>query len=179
MGCTILGEDYQAILDAQWRYYQDISLKALDLLPPETAKLLTNPAICSFLEEHFNSIQGSEFYLLNEQGSYLMVNAKGEKFWMILTNDKALESYYEIAVDHQAKASILSDLKNKNKVPFLLTEKQHRLTVAEWPKYMHSIKPIPNTEGSYYAFIQDKKGLYEEPCLYAVSHEKYLEQLET
>lgn len=98
-----------------------------------------------------------EFYLLDEYGSYLFLDAEGKPSILAVTTEEMIASYIDYAKNDSSPTKIIEGLESKKIIPFFLSDEDFNVRPAEWGPYLHSAKLLPGRENYYYAYITDPK----------------------
>ncbi len=76
-----------------------------------------------------------EFYLLDDSGSFLMVDSLGKPIWLIVRTEEDMRTYYELAEGDNASNDLLESLKNKEKITLFSNEDSVVPDLKEWHFY--------------------------------------------
>lgn len=99
-----------------------------------------------------------EYYLLDLNGSYLLVNGDGKTKIFTCFSDSDFENYFNIASDLNASENVLLFLKRREKLVFFYSDDDYAVSAEQWENYMHDAKKIK--EGLYYAIIENVDAKY-------------------
>lgn len=165
---TLMEGLVQTVRELQTSYF--LSLSEMVLSRVRNSSLLSlacinDPVFIEFFHQLCEKNKITEYYLLNEYGSYLLLNNQGKPSWLIVANSKLMEGNYQFAeYGDNVPESILSLLKNKEKIPYFHTEQDWKTPPAQWEKYMHSVQVLPGKETYYYAYITDPNAYDIQPA---------------
>lgn len=165
-----MSELKQTIKDLQETYFQATSESVVNRLINDNicpAIFLNDPSFIHF----FNSLRDknhiAEYYLMSEQGSFLMLDKQGQPSWLAMANEDMMETYYRLADDDNAPKEVVEALKNKQMIPYFHTEDDFHTRPSEWQPYLYPAKVLKGKETYYYACIND-------PSAYDISRDKIL-----
>lgn len=147
----------QAVHVCQQSYFAGISapiVKALTTTPPS---FISNSIFQDFLKQLIQKNYISEYYLVDAMGSFLLINQKNERFWLVVQSDQQIENYLHIIQDDDnASEEIISALDKKEKLLCLFSEDDFNQPVEKWHSYLHPAHKIESLNYAYYAFISVK-----------------------
>lgn len=165
----------QSIKQLQRKYFLQLSQAVLDRLDGTLKKLkrLHDPKIINLFNNLCQEHQIEEYYLLDSTGSFLLIDKAGNPKWFALLNQHELNDFYQDAELEQASSSVISALKNHEKVPFFYSEGDLFTPPTEWEPYLHPAKQIIGLDTYYYAVIENNP-LYEWRSENTFLYPKYL-----
>lgn len=140
-----------SINDAQWKYF----LQKFKYITDNISIQLSNEFFSIFWYELFNKIAPTEFYLLDNFGSFLFLDINANPTYFLVKSDKELCKYYEMAKDNYAPDNILNKLETKKFLPFFYTDDDQNLSVEQWDKHLYPAHALPHTS-YYYSIINDR-----------------------
>ncbi len=98
-----------------------------------------------------------EYYQLDDKGSFIFLGEKSQAIWFLIIEKSKLEEYYEIAFHSGADFSVISAIKNHNKIPILIDEEDHRKSVLEWDNLLQPLKKFKSIPDFYYLILNEKQ----------------------
>lgn len=127
----------QAIKKSQDDYFKQAATPLFNYLCqssisfiPDEIESIHRKFLSNFPSNHF-----AEYYLLDTSGSMLFIDFYGNSKWLILKTNKEIESYYDIALNHDAPDRIIRSLEEKTATPFFLTDNDHQISAQDWTLY--------------------------------------------
>ncbi len=109
--------------------------------------------------ELFNNLckkhQIVEYYLLDEQGSYLLLDKNKKMKWLIVKKESEMKNLINFAAFEEAPEPILNALQNRDKLPYFHTEIELNKPPSEWEEYLYPAIKLHGKELYYYSFIDD------------------------
>lgn len=115
----------------------------------------------------------SEHYLVDQHGSFLLLDHNGDQTWVIIRTEEEIAGFHQTAVTSLISDEITEKLAKRTHVPILLTEDEARKPASEWQQFLHSIKPVPGSPGSYCAIIRGNLFDFRKQNTF-VSHQDFL-----
>ncbi len=142
-----------SLQETQFEEFSEVIIKNLSAC---SSASLSDPLLVNFLKNFFKANNIVEYYLINESGCFLMVNARGDLSWMIIKNEEEMLEYTNSAIDNYGNREIIKELQSREKVLFLYTEADHiNVTVDDWGKYLYpATKLVGENNTYYYSHIQ-------------------------
>ena len=120
----------------------------------------THPILSSEYTNFFNDLIKEhgicEYYLLNDSGSYSLLNQKGKQKILLLFLEDEIKEMYEEALHRGLDISLCDSLYNCKKALCYYDKLNEGWPVsAEWKQYMHPIQRIEINNTNYYTAIID------------------------
>lgn len=161
----------QSIKNAQMAYYFESTQQAA-----EHVLCLHDPVFVAAFQEIQKQYDIAEFYLLDSQGSFLMLDIEANPFWFIVKDEEEMSGLQEMAEMADAPDSVLDALKSRTKIPYFYSEQDFKIAPSAWEKYMHPAKVLEGKKLYYYAFFSDTT-LYPLEKDKIVSYQTFLQQM--
>jgi len=160
------------------KYFQLLSQSIIDKLNGVAHKLnrLSDPNLISFFNQICREKAIVEYYLIDGNGSFLLIDNKGTPAWFVLLNGQDIQEFYSYALLEKAPMAVIEALKTQQKLPFFYTEDDLQTPPADWENYLHPAKPVPQAADYYYALIEDASAYHWETAE-IISYKTYLDQL--
>jgi CheY-like chemotaxis protein len=168
---------HESIYRLQRQYFQNMSEMITRMLAVNSPNCLQDAAFSKLFHQICEDNHIVEFYLMENSGSFMLLDKHAQMSCLIVKNDQDLKMYYDLARDNKAPEDVLSDLRSGNKIPFYAQFGEHHQTWSDWSNYLYPAEKIQGQETYYYALIkgalpfdvnQDK----------IVSYHDYLESLD-
>ena len=148
-----------AIHKLQKDYFNERSHTFIESLLKSPTCVLSDTRLINTLKEYMQKNNIIEYYLLNETGSFLMLEADGKPHWFAVVSENEIAEDYEFASgeDYQPDPKVLNGLNNRNMMLFRISEKQ-RMNIGPdgktgWLSYMHPAKKFEAEHGVFYYSI--------------------------
>jgi CheY-like chemotaxis protein len=157
----------------QWEYFTQLSEYILTMLRGNPECALFNSCYQKIVHNYFLAYPYSEFYLIDETGSFVFIKSNGDISWLIVRSVEEMLRNYELARDYSNEFKLpdifLNDLKHFRSIPFLFTDEQFALPISDWVKYSHQAKPVNDNNYFYYSIIESAKGYISEDDILSFS----------
>ncbi len=144
-----------AIIELQQRYFIDLSAKFVSSLKrkKETMLFLSDP----LFSEKFLQITAenhiTEYYLMNENGSFLLIDEAGVNSYFAVLSEAAVQDFYDYAQYENAPKEILDALKNRTHLLYFHTDEDLQLPPQQWQNKLYRAKRLDGNETYYYCYI--------------------------
>lgn len=147
------------ITDLQRAYFQELSdvvTHSLVKNPDLPTYCLADPVFKNFFQDFLTTHKVTEYYLLDQYGSFLFLNENGKVSWLIVKSEDAMES----AASEVEGLSIPEDIREKIKKKQVITydfahpDLYFPQNVADWPKMVYPASPLNGKETYYYCYIE-------------------------
>lgn len=142
-----------SIEDLQINYYKEMSEMIIQMLALNSPHFLNDPLFAKFFNRICRENQIVEYYLTENTGSFLLMNADAEPCSLIVKSEQDLKMYYELACDNNAPQTILEDLKLGRKIPYFW--QANELEWNEWSSCLFDAKKIEGEQIYYYGLVEN------------------------
>jgi CheY-like chemotaxis protein len=151
----------------QNKYFYQLTDSVLQQLAPDATlkTLLSDPVFVKFFINLYKEKNCTEHYLLDEHGSFLLLDKNGTPTWLIIKSEHGLHDLYLQAEIEKAPQEVQSALKDKTKVPYFHTEADLKTPPTQWQKYLHPATALKGDQTYFYAVLTG-------PNAYHINHEK-------
>lgn len=145
------------IIEEQKCYFFDRSRSTIENLKVSQNFHFANHAVQKVFHEFCVDNHIVEYYMINSNGSCLLLDFYGRPFWFVLVDELELNDFLDIAEDQRASSEILKLLKTKQKIPFFpLSTNFMDAQDDRWSAYLHSAQKISSDKDYYCAFVRDR-----------------------
>lgn len=161
----------------QQKFFMNLSELVISKLTKKTNQLLScleDIAFANLFINCFNSCKAVEYYLLNEYGSFLFLDKDANPSWLIVADEDAMESYYNIAEFYDdTPETVTKALKEKTMIPYFHMESVE-IPPTHWLSYMHPAESLEGNKKYYYAFVTNSSAynIYPEKI---ISYQTFLD----
>lgn len=138
-----------AIEQLKEEYFFMLSKMCLDSLEPSVSKLLNQENFLKIFTQVMSQAKAVEYYLMDNQGSFLFLDAYGKPTWLFVKNEQEFQQDVEMLKGLEAPASLRGPVENREKMLILLSKEDHHKSVLEWDQYLFSATQLD--EKHYYA----------------------------
>lgn len=145
------------ITESEHNYFAKLSQTVFDNINNVSHKLarLRDPVFVEFFNKLCKEKSFIEYYLLDDSGSFLLIDKNGSPYWLAVLDEEELYDFYIYAETEQAPASVVEPLKNKEKIPLFYTEEDLKVFPSNWTKYLHPSQKLEGIKTYYYSLVND------------------------
>ncbi|MDF2868215.1 MAG: CheY-like receiver [Gammaproteobacteria bacterium] len=145
------------IRELEQKYFLILSQSIIDKMNGSSDKLyrLRDPHIINFFNQLCREKAIIEYYLIDSNGSFLLIDNKGCPYWLALLSNQELYEFYEYAATEKAPQAVISALKDRQKMPFFYTDDDLTTPPSGWEDYLHPAQTIPGTTTYHYTLIEN------------------------
>lgn len=155
---NILEQINEAVVAAQFEYFANRSERWQDSLPnkEDLPLWLHQPEIVNFIVSQMQATHSVEFYVLNEAGDILLIDAKGEMHLLLMRDEKGMaETFMQADFAYKSEPEpeslpLLEKLKKGELILEPLTQEQMYESLLEWKPFLHPAKRLDINGKSYY-----------------------------
>lgn len=150
----------QALAQMQQDYFLNLSAIALNQSNKQSRKLLkylSDPAFITLFDKVRHQVQAIEYYLLDNQGSFLFLDKDAKPSCLIVVSDEEMDAYYNIAKYGDATEQVIKSLENRTKLPYFPASLERKIPPFTWEKYLYPAEVVEGKERYYYSFITNPK----------------------
>lgn len=98
-----------------------------------------------------------EYYSVTNTGSLLMLDENAKPSWLAILSDDQMAAFYVTAEYGGSSQEILSALKDKKKIPFILSNEADYVLPNDWDDYFYPANLLKGQTDYYYAYITEHK----------------------
>lgn len=143
----------QAVSLLKESYFSDLSTKLLPNISQAKKSLLHNPTYINFARNLQGQFNTAEHYLLDVNGSSLLLDAVGNPLWIIIKHESEIDNLTDIANNQEAPDHLINTLKNREMIPFFFSEEDYQQPASCWNEYLFPAYPVTGVSGYYYTTI--------------------------
>ncbi|MFA6037991.1 MAG: response regulator [Legionellales bacterium] len=118
---------------------------------------LTDPMFFKLFNEVVKKCNIIEYYLLDDEGSYLMLDQKGQVFILAILEAVGLEAMAQQAIDEFAPDNIVKALESKKYMPFFYSKEDAATPATEWSNFLYPAHALKGQQTYYYSVIPHSK----------------------
>jgi CheY-like chemotaxis protein len=136
---------------------------------------LNDPAYIDLFKKikaHYDIV---EDYIIDENGSFLLLDAKGNAYFLVIMDEPTLESYAEFAVDSAAPEALINTLRSQEFIPFFYSEDDFNTHPNDWENYLHPAKTFEGARKYFYSLIKPND-FYKPEIVGLESYQQFLSQ---
>ena len=128
-------------------FFEKLSYPLLNCFSSKKEAIITSDEYANHLKKIINELNIVEYFLLNTQGSYLLIKEDGTRHYFMILLDKQLDEYIEIAQDMKGDSHIINKMIERTHAPFFISETDYKLPVSDWN---FLLQPIQQANGYHY-----------------------------
>lgn len=132
----IISEVEESILACQHGFFCKQSYPVLNSLHVPEDSLLWTRELFDRLRKVIQESAATSYYLIDNIGSYLLMNEFGEKIYFINMIERQFDEYLDVAINAGAPSDIIEKLKNRTHAPVFLKSKDYQLSPKHWLNIM-------------------------------------------
>ncbi len=167
---------HKAIVRLQQCYFNGLSQSIIQCLSANPNSCLSDPIFIDFFKVIRKEHKIVEYYLMNESGSFLLLDKNGAPSWLLVKSENDMKLNDEVAQGSYAPDVIHSSLKKREKLLFLLTKHDEwSVPVEEWGHYMHLATKLVGENNSYYCAFVNGPAEYDIHPESIASYQEFLE----
>lgn len=144
----------RAIDEMKERYFQQLSQTIIDNLGKNFKLFLKS----SDFKELFDKVRleygAVEYYLVDSHGSFLFLDEKGKPTWLIIRSNTEMNEQVSVLEGLGAPSTIIEQLKNREKLLFMLSERDYEKSAEQWGNYLFKASKL--NDNHFYCIVQDQ-----------------------
>ena len=142
----------QSIADLHLQYFKEMSEMIIKMLSLNASHFLLDPKFSNFIAEMCKKNNIIEYYLTENSGSFLMLDADGNSYSLIVKSEQDLKLYYELACDNHAPEDTLEALRTGQKIPYFCNNVEEW---NEWSTSLHPAEKVACEQTYYFGLVKD------------------------
>ena len=163
------------------KYFLRLSEAALNQanhkLYQQAPACLHDPVFALFFKELLKQQKIVEYYLLDEQGSFLLLTADAKPSWLIVKSEADMEAVVDYAKDFMLPEGLMQGLITRELVPYFHTEEDFKIGYdsEESRRYLHKASKLEGEQLWHYAYLTEAANYHLERHR-IFSYQEYLNQ---
>jgi CheY-like chemotaxis protein len=141
----------QAIASLKHAYFRDLTAALIPHLPSMPLQLHQFSPYINFTQSLRKQLNIVEHYIVDATGSTLMLDADGNKSWLIVKHESEMQDMEILAQDQDAPEDLIQGIKERTLIPFFLSDKDFNHPASEWRRFFHPGQPLTCAKDYYYA----------------------------
>lgn len=131
--------------DLTSKYFANSSRDSLSTGDRLLNSLLNNELFSELFNSVLKNSNAVEYYLVDRLGSFLFLTKHGDPTWLLISSQENVDEQVNLLSDYNFPEDLIRKLKNKEKLLFLFSEKEHKEDLMEWKKYIYESKKLDDT----------------------------------
>jgi CheY-like chemotaxis protein len=116
----------------------------------EMLTILDDPVFVNFFYQVCESNKIAEYYILDNQGSFLLLDEKGEAFWLLMKDETEMENLFQHAKIEEASSVVQQVLHDRSHLPFFYTEADMQTPPSQWGDHLYPAERLVGQHQTYY-----------------------------
>ncbi|MCK4870314.1 MAG: hypothetical protein KAS93_04310 [Gammaproteobacteria bacterium] len=145
------------IKQLQQDYFRDMSAGLIQNITANQRCCLNDPVFITFFNELCEKHNVSEYYLVNNSGSFVFLDNEGNISWLIVNSEQDLNEFAITAEESDSPDDIITALKNREQLLFRFTDEDAQIkeSMDEWRKNMYPATKLIGQNNTYYYSLLD------------------------
>lgn len=144
----------RSISELQLQYFQDISADLVRLLSLQSPACLNDKTFVDFFREFCHDEGVVEFYLVDNSGSFLLLDVDANVSFLIVKNEAQVRSFYELASEHGVNEPVLEKLMRGEKIPAIDCSENSSIQWRDISASLVTANPLIADEKYFYSHVQ-------------------------
>lgn len=144
--------DFNEIIhELQQRYFCELSANTITNLANSRQCCLSDKQYLQVFKDYVAQHAILEYYLLDKNGSYLMLDAKAKPYWLIVRTEQEMETLTEFVTEHDAESTLINALTQREAVPFFGIHPAYwEVDIPQWKDKMLPCSVLETEHGKFY-----------------------------
>lgn len=179
-GTVNLAEKIKSVqLEQEVKYFLNLTRILFSNSPKnkQAPLFLEDPIFVEFFNDFRRSHHVLEYYLMDNTGSYLLINEEGKVSWFAVKSEEELNELFKHAQVEEIQKQVIKSLKEKKKLLFLPGDMDLEISPSEWHAFLYPASQLQGKETYYYSYIDNLKA-YDKHLKKMSTFESYMESIE-
>ena len=141
-----------AVHELTQRYFRELSRNIINGYSSPIDTLFGNKLYQKLFADVVIQAQAVEYYLVDNSGSILFLDKNANPTWLIVRHTKELTDQLDLLEGYELPDHIINSVAKKEKILFLLSEKEYKKPIGEWVDYLFDSRKLDDSY--YYSIIQ-------------------------
>ncbi|HAT9127188.1 TPA: response regulator, partial [Legionella pneumophila subsp. pneumophila] len=125
-----------AVDDLTQRYFRELTKNIVNAYENSINDLFDNELYQQLFASVLIQAQAVEYYLVDNSGSFLFLDKDAKPTWLIIRHAKELSEQLDLMQGYELPEQTMAAVVKKEKILFLLSEKEYKKPIAEWINYL-------------------------------------------
>ena len=136
------------------QYFVDHSRQLLNHIETDYPLPLSDPIFIKFFEDWCQKNEIQEYYLIDKNGNFLLINKNGNKTYFIVHTERTLDNFIQLYHDDKESAFFINKVKLRDEIPFFgAGVESWDLQFDQWPPCFYSTKVLVGQQNYYWAVV--------------------------
>lgn len=155
-------ENFVAIVAAEinlleQQYFSEYTASIIQHLELTNPLPISDPVFNTFFNNWLVMNQIKEYYLIDKNGSYLLIDHNKKKSIMLVYTDRSLDNLIDSYHDEDLAKNAIPYLKSRQKIPFFGLNTSPDDIEKSWDKYLHPAKVVDGKDRYYWSVVNIAK----------------------
>lgn len=165
---------FQYIDELQEEFFLDFSKFILDSMKESKHKVFENRSFVELFNKIIQENKIVEYYLLDESGSFLILDAAANQIWLIIKSEEDMKHFYELAQnDADTPAYVLKNLKNRKMLTHFQTFDESKAAAKHWD--LIDAQSLDEKKEYFYALVKNNEH-FQMDSSHIKAYQKFLKQ---
>ncbi|HAT1722151.1 TPA: response regulator [Legionella pneumophila] len=142
-----------AVHDLTQRYFRELTKNIVNAYENSINDLFDNELYQQLFANVQTQAQSVEYYLVDNSGSVVFLDKDAKPTWLIIRHVKELSDQLDLMQGYELPEQTMAAVAKKEKILFLLSEKEYKKPIAEWVNYLFDAQKLDNNY--YYSITKD------------------------
>lgn len=167
----------KSIYELQLQYFQAMSDMVVRMLSVASPNCLRDKEFAYFFSQLREENHIVEYYLIDNSGSFLLLDDDANVSFLIVKNKDDLRLHYDLALDNGASTELLEQLAMGEKIPGFWEGMCSSPQWSDWSKCLVPANRFISNEIYYYAYLPGNI-MFDMRQQKILSYHRYLEELD-
>lgn len=167
----------KSIYDLQLQYFQAMSDMVVRMLSVTSPGCLHDKEFGHFFRQLREEKAVIEYYLVDNSGSFLMLDDDAGVSFLIVKSEEELRLHYDAALGSGASREVLDQLATGEKIPGFLQANASAMQAQDWSNCLVPANRFVSDETYYYAYLKGNVP-FDVRQQKILSYHRYLEELD-
>lgn len=140
-----------AVQELTERYFKDASNSIING-QSSIGALFSNESYHQLFAKVVSEVQPVEYYLVDNSGSFVFFDIDANPTWLIVRHNKEIDEQLDLLQGYDLPLEVIEFVAKKEKILFLLSEREYKKPIAEWINHMFDSKKLDNNY--YYSIVR-------------------------
>lgn len=152
-----LGSDLQLYVnDLSRNHYYEYSKPLISHLEADVHLPVSDPVFVEFFHNWCVSNSVREYALIDKNGSFMVVNHKGERSCFVVHTDRTLNNFIALNDDNDDVGLFLSSVSKREKIPYFgVGRESWEFDGEDWDKFFFTPTRLEGKENYYWVVVND------------------------
>lgn len=152
---TLSDDIKKYVAELSQQYFYDKTKSILSHLEVEHKLPLSDKEFINFFDKLRKTNSIKEYYLIDKNGSLMLVNDKNEVSFFAVHTDRSLDDFLELHHEISKTTTFIGAIEQRDKIPFFgIGKESWQFDIKEWEQYLLATNVLNGRETYYYSFTK-------------------------